>query len=45
MDVKEFWSFKLLKLKYRKEDQVVQLLNIIGPPQEIGLAAFNLRKI
>ena len=41
---KEFGSFKLLKSKYRREDQIIQPFCGIGSPQEIRSPFFNLRK-
>ena len=35
MNDKKFWSRKLLKLKYRRGDQIVHLFFIIGSSQEI----------
>ena len=32
----EFGSIKLLKLKYRKGDQIIQTISKIGSPQELG---------
>ena len=32
----EFGSIKLLKLKYRREDQIIQILCKIGSPQKLG---------
>ena len=46
MNDKEFGSFKFLKLKYRKRDQIIQLFCRIGsPPQEIRFPFFNLKKV
>ena len=41
----KFGSFKFLKLKYRREDQIIQLFCRIGSPQERRLPFFNLSKI
>ena len=40
----EVGSFKLLKFKYRRGDQIIQLFCRIGSPQEIRSPLFNLRK-
>ena len=40
----EFWPLKLLKLKYRKRDQAIQLFYRIGCPQVIRSPLFNLLK-
>ena len=45
MNDKEFGSFKLLKLKYRTGDQIIQQFCRIGSPQEIRSPLFNLKKI
>ena len=44
MNGNEFGSFKLLKLKYRRGDQIIQPFWRIGTPQEIRSPLFNLRK-
>ena len=44
MNDEEFGSFKFLKLKYRRGDQIIQLFFRIGSPQEIRSPVFNLRK-
>ena len=44
MNDEEFGSFKLLKLKYRREDEIIQLFCRIGSTQEIRSPLFNLRK-
>ena len=44
MNEEEFGSLKLLKLKYRSGDQIVQPFCGIGSPQEIRPPLFNLRK-
>ena len=44
MNDKEFGSFKLLKLKYRRGDQIIQLFCRIGSPQEIRSPLFYLKK-
>ena len=36
MNDKEFGSLKLLKLKYRREDQIIQTFFRIGSPQKLG---------
>ena len=42
MNDKEFGSSKLLKLKYRRADQIIQLFCRIGSPWEIRSPFFNL---
>ena len=44
MNDKDFGSFKFLKLKYRREDQIFQPFCRIGFPQEIRSALYNFRK-
>ena len=44
MNDNEFGSFKFLKLKYRRGDQIIRLFSRIIPPQEIRYPLFNLRK-
>ena len=44
MNEEEFRPSKLLKLKYKREDQINQLFCRIGSPQEIRSPLFNLRK-
>ena len=44
MNDDEFGSFKLLKFKYRRGDQIIQLFYRIGSPQEIRSPLFNLTK-
>ena len=44
MNDEEIGSFKLLKLKYRRGDQIIQPFCRIGSPQEIRSPLFNLRK-
>ena len=44
MNGKEFESFKFLKLKYSRGDQIVQLFSKIDSPQEIRSPLFNLKK-
>ena len=44
MNDEEFGSFKFLKLKYRRGEQIIQLFCIIGFPQEVWSPLFNLRK-
>ena len=44
MNNKEFGSFKLLKFKYRRGHQLIQLFCRIGSPLEIRSPLFNLRK-
>ena len=36
MNDEEFWSTKLLKLKYRRGDQIIQTFSKIGFPQKLG---------
>ena len=45
MNDKEFGSFKLLKLKYKRKDQIIEPYCRIGSPQKIRSPLFNLRKI
>ena len=45
MNDKEFGSFKLLKLKYRRGGQIVQPFWRIGSPQEIRSPLFYLKKL
>ena len=42
MNDKEFGSFKLLKLKHRRGDQIIQPFCRIGSLQEIRSPLFNL---
>ena len=42
---KEFGCFKFLKLKYRKQDQIIKPFCKIGSLQEIRSPLFNVRKI
>ena len=44
MSDKEFGSFKLLKLKYRRGDKITELFCRIGSPEEIRFLLFNLKK-
>ena len=44
MNVEEYGSIKLLKLKYRKGDQIIQTFCKTGSPQEISSPFFNLYK-
>ena len=44
MNDEEFAWFKFLKLKYRRENQIIQLFCRTGFPQEIRSPLFNLRK-
>ena len=44
LDDEEFGSLQLLKLKYRRGDQIIQPFCRIGSPQEIRSPLFNLRK-
>ena len=44
MNDEEFGTRKLLKLKYRKGDQIIQTFCKIGSPQKLGPPIFNLRK-
>ena len=45
MNYKEFWSKKLLKLKNRRADQIIQTFCKIGSPPEIRSPLFNLEEI
>ena len=38
MNDKEFWSLKILKLKYRKWDEITQPFFRTGSPQKLGPA-------
>ena len=42
---KEYGSFELLKLKYRRGDEIIQLFCRIGSPQEIRSPLFYLKKL
>ena len=44
MNDEEFGSRKLLKLKYRRGDQIIQTFCKIGSSPEIRSPLFNLRK-
>ena len=44
MNDQEFGSFKFLKLKYRRRDQIIQPFFRISSPQEIRSPLFNLTK-
>ena len=44
MNGKEFESFKVLKLKYSRGDEIIQLFSKIYSPQEIRSPLFNLKK-
>ena len=44
LDDEEFGSLQLLKLKYRRGDQIIQPFCRIGSPQQIRSPLFNLRK-
>ena len=44
MDDEEFGSLKLLKLKYRMGDQMIQTFFSIGSPHRLGSPLFNLKK-
>ena len=44
MKDEKFWSRKLLKLNYRRRDQIVQTFCKIGFPQKLGPPLFNLKK-
>ena len=44
MNDEEFGSFKFLKLKYRRGEQIIRLFCRIGSLQEIRPPLFNLRK-
>ena len=45
MTDEKFGSFELLKLKYRRGDQIIQLFCRIGSPQEIRSPLFYLKKL
>ena len=42
MNDKKFGSINLLKLKYRKGDQIIQIFSKIGSTQKLGPHLFNL---
>ena len=44
MKDEKFWSRKLLKLNYRRRDQIVQTFCKIGFPQKLGPPRFILKK-
>ena len=44
MNYKQFGSLKLLKLKYRSEDHIIQPFCRIGSAQKTRSSLFNLRK-
>ena len=44
MNDQEFGCFKFLKLKYKKEEQIIQQFCRIGSQKEIRSPLFNLRK-
>ena len=44
MNDKEFWSTKLLKLKYRRGHQIIQTFCIIASPQKLGPQPLICRK-
>ena len=44
MNDEEFGLFNFFKLKYRREDQIIQPFCRIGFPQEIRSPLLNLRK-
>ena len=44
MNTKEFGSFKFLKLKYRRGDQISQSFCKIGSPRQVKSPLFNLGK-
>ena len=44
LDDEEFGSLKVLKLKHRRGDQIIQPFCRIGSPQEISSPLYNLRK-
>ena len=44
MNDKEFGSLKLLKLKYRRREQIIQVFYRIGSSQEISCPGLNLWK-
>ena len=41
----EFGSIKLLKLKYRSGDQIIQTFCKIGSPQKVGLPSLICRNL
>ena len=41
---KEFWSFKVFKIKYRRGNQIIQTFYRIGSPSKIRSPHVNLRK-
>ena len=43
MNDEEFGSVKLLKLKYRRVDQIIQTFCKIGSPQKLGPASLICR--
>ena len=43
MNEDEFKSTKLLKLKYRTVDQIIQTFSKIGSPQKLGLPSLICR--
>ena len=45
MNDKEFGSRKLLKLKYRRGDQIIQTFWKIGSPKKLGLPSLICRNI
>ena len=45
MNDEEFWSTKLLKLKYRKGDQIIQTFCKIGSPQKLSPPSLICRNI
>ena len=44
MNGEETWSIKLLKLKYRRGEQIIQILCRIGSSQKLGAPLFSLKK-
>ena len=45
MNVEEFASRKVLKLKYRREDQIIETFCKIGLPQKLGPPSFISRNL
>ena len=45
MNDKEFGCTKLLKLKYRREDQITQTFCKIGSPKKLGSPSLTCRNI
>ena len=44
MNDNEFGFFKLLKLKYRRGDEITELFCRIGSPEEVRSLLFDLKK-